>query len=62
VTTVRQDGVNLVRVARTDRGVPGGFEPDQPIPGGTGVSTTVRLTWILATDVCRDVQVYGHRL
>jgi hypothetical protein len=61
VTTVRQDGVNLVRVARTDRGVPG-FEPGQPVPPGTGAATVVRLTCMLATYVCCDVQVYAHRL
>jgi hypothetical protein len=33
-----------------------------PCPGGTGVSTVVRLTCMLATYVCCDVQEYAHRL
>jgi hypothetical protein len=36
-----------------------GSEPDQPGPGRTDASTVVRLTCILATDVCWDVQVSG---
>jgi hypothetical protein len=39
-----------------------GFEPGQPVPGRTGVSTTVRLTRMFTTDVCGGVQEYAHRL
>jgi hypothetical protein len=49
-----------VRSTRSRR-VPG-FEPGQPVPRRTDVSSVVRLTCILATDVCWDVQVYAHRL
>jgi hypothetical protein len=45
----------------TQRRAPG-FEPHQPVPRGTDASTDVRLTCMLATDVCCDVQVYAHRL
>jgi hypothetical protein len=61
VTTVRQDGVNLVRVARADRGVPG-FEPDQPVPVRPEVCVVVCLTCIFTTDVCYDVRLYADRL
>jgi hypothetical protein len=37
------------------------FEPHQPVPRRTDVSTIVRLTCMLAADVCCDVQVYAHR-
>jgi hypothetical protein len=39
-----------------------GFEPGQPVPRRTDVSSVVHLTCILATDVCWDVQVYAHGL
>jgi hypothetical protein len=42
-------------------GMPG-FEPDQPVPWGTDASSVVRLTCVLATDVCWDVQEYAHPL
>ena len=42
-------------------GMPG-FEPGQPVPRRTDVSSVVRLTCILATDVCWEIQVYAHRL
>jgi hypothetical protein len=42
-------------------GMPG-FEPGQPVPPRTDASIVVRLTCIIATDVCWDVQVYAHRL
>ena len=41
--TLRQDGADLVGLARTDRGVPG-FEPHQPIPSSPRVSVAVPLT------------------
>jgi hypothetical protein len=42
-------------------GMPG-FEPDQPFPRRTDLSSVVRLICILATDVCWHIQVYAHRL
>jgi hypothetical protein len=50
----------VVRLARTV-GVPG-FEPHQPVPRRTHESSVVRVTCMLATDVCWDVKVYAHRL
>jgi hypothetical protein len=39
-----------------------GFEPGQPILRRTDASTLVRLTCMLATYVCWEVQEYAHRV
>ena len=57
-----RDRVDLVVALEAGGGRVPGFEPHQPVRRGTGVSSVVRLTCILATDVCCDVQEYAHRL